>query len=119
MPYFPPPETIGEDYDPGTDTLATERFVQQLDRLKVSGAGRLSMEGTARAIVFDFGEPPNYIGIPKTVPLTFTVRNGYLHRQPYRLNLLGTGRANLEGDADLIIDDEVSSRSRIVLAGRG
>lgn len=120
MPYFPPPDTIGEDLDPGTDTLATGRYLLQYTDLILTSAGRLTMEGTGRVLLGSFdAAPPNYVGTPKSIELGFTVRNNYMFEQQYRVGLAGVGRATLEGNSDLIIDDNFGVRPRIVLAGRG
>ncbi len=59
-----------------------------------------------------------YYGQPKTPTLDFTVRSEYYWLLNKRLVLNGSIRACLIGTADLIISDDFTARSRLVLSGR-
>lgn len=60
-----------------------------------------------------------YLGVPKTLSKNFIVRTDYEHIVQKRLTMTGSLRATLQGTANLILTDDMGSRSRIVLAGRG
>lgn len=55
------------------------------------------------------------VGTPK-VPSSFTLPTNYFLDQMFRLTLTGTNRATLQGNADLILNDDFKTRSRIVLS---
>lgn len=111
--------TSPTSYDLGTSTIATEQFLLQYQHLKLSGSRRLAMEGTAEIVLNGFGTSnAAIVGSPKGAS-SFIVPDNYLYDLMYRLTLPNSVRADLRGSADLVITDDFSSRSRIVLAGRG
>lgn len=117
----PHPTYASSALDPGSITIATERFLLHYTRLKLASTERLAMEGTARIVVDDFSTATDtlYLGSPKTPSRSFTVPTDHFHHQLTRLTLVGPMRATLEGTADLVLTDDFGTRSRLVLAGRG
>jgi hypothetical protein len=119
------PNNVPGAYDPGSVTVATERFLLQYAHLKLASTERMTVAGTARVVVEDhadqgaFGEPGIVLGRPKAPALSFTVPDGYILDVIGHLTLGGAVRATLQGLADLILTDDFGMRSRIVLAGRG
>jgi len=105
--------------DEGSFTV-TDGYLFQYARITVSGANEIAVAGAGRLCVSSFGMTGDLIlGQPKFTTGSFTVPDTYAHDVPNRLALALGGRVTLLGTADLIIDDNFTSRSRIVLTGRG
>lgn len=110
----------GRSYDPGSPTIATEQFLLQYRYLKLSGSERMTLTGTARAVVLDLNANDSVVlGSPKTPNMSFTVPTEYYLDVIKRLSLVNAMRACLVGTANLVMTDDFSTRSRIVLAGQG
>lgn len=106
--------------DPGSVSLSGSVMLYQ--RFTLSGPERLTATGTARAVVSDFGTlspVPMILGTPRTPNASFLVPDGYYLDLMSRLTLTGTLRASALGSAQLILTDDVNTRSRFVGVGRG
>lgn len=108
-------------YDPGTITLSTDQFLLQDRHLYLTGIERLTATGTAEVMLSDFNAicAATVLGSPKNPSLSFIVPTEYFFEQLFRIALSGQMRATLQGTADLLLDDDFKTRSRIVLAGTG
>jgi hypothetical protein len=118
-------------YDPGSTTVETEHFVVHRDHLKLSSAGRLTLEGTSRVYERDLGEnsygPQGELadrgfvvmGTPKVPTISFLVPTDYQYQLLNRLALRGTMRSSLLGTADLYIENDAPRGGRIIMAGKG
>lgn len=113
--------SLGTAFDPGSISLATERFLALLSRLKLTTTEQLGLAGTARVLIEDRGavQATVYVGSPKTPPTSFTLLTDYFHDVIQRLNLLNSIRGTLLGTSTLVITDDFATRSRLVLAGKG
>lgn len=117
---FAPPPASPTAYDPGTVSIVNDQFLLQDRHLYLSSSNRLTLAGTAEVLLSDFGNCATVIlGSPKTPSLSFIVPTEYFLEQLFRLALSGQMRASLQGTADLILNDDFKTRSRIVLAGMG
>jgi hypothetical protein len=112
--------TVANATDPGTITIGTGQVRRQYQQLVLTGAERLTMQGTARLVAYDqVAAPTVYLGTPKVPRGPFTVPTDYFLEVLSRLSLAGSQRATLEGTASLYVDDPALVGSRLVLAGRG
>ena len=135
------------DYAVGNMTVATESFRLQYKRLSIVGIGRrwwllgtfratlagttrtivtdaperVTLQGTGRVLLSELGTVTDtlYLGSPKVPSRSFTVPTDYFLDQMIRLTLVDAMRVTLLGTADLIVNDDFRTRSRVVLAGQG
>ena len=111
--------TLGDPSDIGNRTLATGRTLVQNSRVIISGSNRISLQGTARILVTDYGNssPTVYLGTPKRPKVSFTIDDGYSLTVYERFTVAGNVRGTLKGDARLVISDDLKTRKRIILSG--
>jgi hypothetical protein len=110
--------TTGTAYDPGTVTIATERFLLQYQHLKLSGSERATLAGTARVKIADLGDLDSVIiGTPRVLSMNAIVQDCCVYDITPRLDI--RARTTLQGSARIVVTDDFNTRSRIVLAGRG
>lgn len=109
-------EYQGTPKTPPKDIVVRTEYAHSVEtRLTLSGSTRrVTLQGTADLIVRDF---VNIVGTPKAPISDFTVPSTNMLDVYQRLTL--KARATLQGLADLILTDDVGTRSRIVLAGIG
>lgn len=92
----------------------------KLERLTLASTERMTLSSTGTLVLNDLDEPaPLVLGTPKNPAVSFVVPNDYFLDVLQRLTLAVRTRATLEGSADLFLTDDFSSRSRLVLSGRG
>lgn len=113
-----PQELIGST-DIGATSLITGQFMFQYQRLALSGTNRFIAPGTSQTYVGNFGAfGALYVGTPRG-NVSFNVASNFNHNVQNTLLLSSYNRVTLEGTANVYVEDNFTSRSRVVLAGRG
>lgn len=108
------------DKDVGNISLSNTQYLLQYERVTLIGTERLGLTGSTRAIVADIQSKDSVIvGTPRSPQTNFIVPDGYFVDIIGTLTLDKYVRATLQGLGQLILSDDLKTRSRIVLAGRG
>jgi len=97
-------------------SVATGYWLDVLNRLTLSGSTRVTIQGTATIVLFDYKDP-SIVGEPKQG--SFTVPDGNFYDLVSRLTLRVVERAAVQGNSTLMVSDDLGARSRIVLSGKG
>lgn len=114
-------------------TIVNGQWIYQYQQILLAGTDRMTLAGTARAIVTragtDFEPGPQgeafenlglvVLGVPKTPLVNFVVPTEYICTFRNRLIMRGSVRGNLQGTANLVVSDDFATRSRVVMAGTG
>jgi len=112
------PVSTGTDI--GSTLVASGYWMVQFLRLQLSTTERLTIRGTGKVYITDLGTTAVYtLGTPKTPALSFVVPTDYEYIVYGTLGLARVQRATLQGNANLIVFDDVAGRSRLTLSGRG